>query len=81
MKSFRAVLAVLSIGILGGCAGGDRQSAGDAHAHGERLGEVRFDVSCMADAKQKFRRAMAEAGWSVRRNLTYAAETPITSNG
>ena len=45
--------STLVVGLLTACATGERAPGG------ERLGDVRFEVSCSAEAQQKFRRAMA----------------------
>lgn len=52
-KTDKILLAALTGVLLAGCA------ATDKTAGKEQLGDVRFEVSCSAEAQQKFRRAMA----------------------
>ena len=53
LTSRTVIVPALIIGLLTACATEDRAPGG------ERLGDVRFEVSCSAEAQQKFRRAMA----------------------
>lgn len=54
MVTFRAgIFSALIVGLLTACATDERVPGK------EQLGDVRFEVSCSAEAQQKFRRAMA----------------------